>query len=110
MLAGSIMSLAGLMIVKHDGGAPAVTNSTVEGGIHTHDSVFDLSRAGGSIMFLEAFAGLALFVMIVCGGVHCIGWCHHFHGAHRARRDHEYNLKWSAIEQHFLSRFGEMSG
>ena len=61
-------------------------------------------------MFLEAFTELALFVMIVCGGVHCTGWCCHFHGARRARSDHEDNKKWSAIESHFLSRFEEMVG
>ena len=43
-LAGSIMSLVGLMIMKHGGGAPTVTNSSVTGGIHQHDSVFDLSK------------------------------------------------------------------
>ena len=50
-----------------------------------------------------------LLVTCSCGGVHCGKWCQHFHGAHKARRDHEDREKWAQIEEHFLSKFEEMA-
>ena len=83
-----IMSLAGLLIAKHGaGGGATITNLSVAGAIHQHDSVPDLLGASGGIIFLEAFAGLALFVMITCGGFHCTTWCHHCHGAQQSREN-----------------------
>ena len=109
-LARSIASLAGLMIVKHSG-TPGVTNSTVTGGINSHEAIFDMSGQGSStIWFLEIIAVIFLLVTCSCGGVHCGQWFQHCHGAHKAWRNHEDCERWAQIEQHFLSKFEGMAG
>ena len=109
-LAGSIASLAGLMIVKHSG-ATGVTNSTVTSGINSHEAIFDMSGQGSStIWFLELIAVVFLLVTCSCGGVHCGKWFQHFHGAHKAQRNHKDRERWAQIEEHFLSKFEGMAG
>ena len=108
-LAGSIASLAGLIISNHSTG-PGVTNSTVTGGISSHQAVFDMSGPGSGFMFLELFAVVCSLVLGLYSCFHGCRWANHCRGAHRAWREHDEEQRWQEIESHFLERFQNQAG
>ena len=108
-LAGSIASLAGLIITNHSAGQ-GVNNSTVTGGISSHQAVFDMSGQSSGFMFLELTTVVGTLAFCMYGGFHCCRWTKHCHGAHRAWREHDEEQRWQQIEQHFLERFENQAG
>ena len=108
-LAGSIASLAGLIITNHSAGQ-GVTNSTVTGGISSHQAVFDMSGQSSGFMFLELFTVVCTLVFCLYGGFHGCRWANHCRGAHRAWREHDEEQRWQEIENHFLERFESQAG
>ena len=109
-LAGSIASLAGLIITNHTG-TTGVNNSTVSGGISSHEAIFDMSGQGNiGMWFLECIAVVFLLSFCMCGGFHCCKWTKHCHGAHRAWKNHEEAERWEQIEQHFMAKFENLAG
>ena len=109
-LAGSIASLAGLIITNHTG-TQGVNNSTVSGGISSHEAIFDMSgQSSIGMWFLECIVVVFILVFCMCGGFHCCRWTQHCHSAHRAWKNHEEAERWGQIEQHFMAKFENLAG